>query len=135
MANIINDDVKLLAINKSSTAEKFLSIKETLATRDLPSYGNNLPAGVAITESNYKEKHRVIGAEEIEKAVHSLNEHIKEIKRELHFNIDKGSGQTVITVIDSVTNEVVRQIPNEEAVNVARRLVEGSDISLLSEYS
>ena len=135
MANIINDDVKLLAVNKSSTAEKFLSIKETLATRDLPSYGNNLPAGLAISEPEYDEKQRDIGADEIEEAVHSLNEHIKGIKRELHFNIDKGSGQTVITVIDSETNEVVRQIPNEEAVKVARRLVEGADISLLSEYS
>ena len=134
MANIINDDIKLSAINKSSIVEKVYPIKETLATRDLPFNGKGLPAGAATSEPEH-EKQRIIGSKEIEEAVRSLNEHVKEIKRELHFSIDEGSGQTIITVMDSVTNEVVRQIPNEEAVNFARRLVEGSDISLLSEYS
>ncbi len=134
MASIINDDVKLSAINQSTTAEKIFPIKETLATRDLPFYGKDLPTRVATSEPEYQ-KQRIIGSEEIEEAVRSINEHIKEIKRELHFNIDEGSGQTVITVMDSVTNEVIRQIPNEEAVNVARRLVEGSALSLLNEYS
>jgi len=133
MSNIINDDIKLLlAVNKNPIVEKIFPIRQTLATGDLPPHGNNLPVKAATSEY---EKQQVVGTEEIEEAVRSLNEHSKEIKRELHFTIDETSGQTVITVMNSVTSEVIRQIPNEEAVNVARRLVEGSDLSLLNEYS
>ena len=43
-------------------------------------------------------------------------------QRSLSFHIDKGSGRTVITVVDAATNEVVRQIPAEEVLALSRAL-------------
>ncbi len=52
-------------------------------------------------------------------AVEKMAEHSRNLGRELHFEVDKDSGQTVVKVIDPETEEVVRQIPSEEAVERA----------------
>ena len=63
---------------------------------------------------------------EIRRAVEQLADHTRRLGRELQFEIDDDSGQTVIKVIDPVTGEIVRQIPSEEAVERARNLAEDS---------
>ena len=40
----------------------------------------------------------------------------------LEFRVDDSTGRTVITVRDSNTGEVIRQIPNEQALAIAQRL-------------
>lgn len=54
---------------------------------------------------------------------------VKEIQRSvggnttnLTFSVDTGSGRTVVTVMDSETKEVVRQLPSEEALRISRTL-------------
>jgi flagellar protein FlaG len=43
-------------------------------------------------------------------------------QRSLRFQVDEGSGRTIITVINENTNEIVRQIPPEELLAVTRTL-------------
>jgi flagellar protein FlaG len=45
-----------------------------------------------------------------------------ERERSLSFRVDEASGRTVITVLDATTQEVVRQIPSEEVLALARAL-------------
>jgi flagellar protein FlaG len=45
-----------------------------------------------------------------------------ERERSLIFRVDEASGRTVITVLDATTQEVVRQIPSEEVLVLARAL-------------
>jgi len=40
----------------------------------------------------------------------------------LQFSIDEDTGKTIIKVMDVHTEEVIRQIPTEEAVKIARTL-------------
>ncbi len=134
MANIINDDIKLSTVNTNSFIKKVAPVKDVSVTQDRPSNGNNFP-GLTATSGTNQEPQKIIGTKELEEAVRNLNEHVKTIQRELHFSIDKDSGYTVIKVVDSETDEVIRQIPNEEAVKVAQKLVENTDFSLLNEYS
>ena len=54
--------------------------------------------------------------EVIQQSVGQLNEAIQNIRRELNFTVDDGTGKTIIKVIDSTTREVVRQIPAEEVL-------------------
>ena len=49
-----------------------------------------------------------------------LNELMAERERSLRFRVDEASGRTVITVLDATTHEVVRQIPSEELLALAR---------------
>jgi flagellar protein FlaG len=46
--------------------------------------------------------------------VAQLNDYMQNMNRNLQFSVDDTSGDTVIKVIDSETEEVVRQIPSEE---------------------
>jgi flagellar protein FlaG len=58
---------------------------------------------------------------DVGRAVEQLNQLARGSKRSLRFTVDEHSGRTVITVINAATAEVVRQIPPEEALALARR--------------
>ena len=59
---------------------------------------------------------------DISAAVGRLNELMAERQRNLSFHVDEASGRTVITVLDATTSKVVRQIPSEEVLALARAL-------------
>ena len=59
---------------------------------------------------------------DISRAIHNINTFLQENARGLRFQVDKDSGRTVITVINPVNGEVVRQIPPQEVLNIAREL-------------
>jgi flagellar protein FlaG len=67
-------------------------------------------------------------AVDAERAVQRLNELMNESQRSLRFQVDEISGRTVITVLDSETKEVVRQIPPPEWLEVVRRLEEAGSL-------
>lgn len=50
-----------------------------------------------------------------------LREYLKSSERDLEFSVDSAADTTVITVRDA-NGEVIRQIPNEEALRLMRRL-------------
>jgi flagellar protein FlaG len=70
------------------------------------------PAGAAITP------------EDLAPAVSVLKEFIQDIQRSLDFSIDEVTGKTVVTVRNRDTDEILRQIPPEEVLAVARALAE-----------
>ncbi len=89
----------------------------------LPHDGKELPPEEKVNEAKLGE------------AVQEINDHLQQVHRELRFNIDKDSGRTVIKVVDAETKEVIRQIPDEEALRFAQRLNEGIGFKLLNAYS
>lgn len=59
-------------------------------------------------------------------AVQRVQDYVQTIERDLHFSIDEDSGRTIIKVIDPATDEVVRQIPPEELLDILHSLENGS---------
>lgn len=53
---------------------------------------------------------------DLSKVVASLNDYAQNVKRDLQFSMDETSGRTVITVRDSESEEIIRQIPPESAI-------------------
>jgi len=51
-----------------------------------------------------------------------LNEFLRSSSRDLEFRVDNGANTTVVTVRNPSTGDVVRQIPNEEALRIMRNL-------------
>lgn len=68
----------------------------------------------------------------LEQMVLRLNEHAQSAQRDLQFSLDEDTGKTVITVLDRNTAEVIRQLPNEVTLNLARQLNDGDPIHLFS---
>lgn len=66
-------------------------------------------------------------AAELQQAVSQLNEHVQQIQRDLEFSIDESSGKTVVKVLNSENGEVVRQIPSDEMLRIARIIKEQMD--------
>lgn len=59
---------------------------------------------------------------DVAKAAERLNELMSNRQRSLRFRVDLGSGRTVITVINPATQEVIRQIPPEELLQLQQNL-------------
>ncbi len=70
--------------------------------------------------------------ETVESAVSKLNEYVQTTSRTLNFQVDDESGKTVIKVYDRESDKLIRQIPNELVLELARRLNE-EEPSLLFE--
>lgn len=59
---------------------------------------------------------------DLSEAIEQLTRLARNAVRDLQFSVDEVSGRTVITVINASTDEVVRQIPSEEVLALARNL-------------
>lgn len=66
-------------------------------------------------------------AEALRAKVEELNQNAQSIRRSLRFDVDDDTGITVITVRDRDTDEVIRQIPSEELLALARYFAEFSE--------
>lgn len=59
-------------------------------------------------------------------AARQIDSYLKSVGREVEFRVDEDTGMTVVTVRETATGDVIRQIPNEEVLQLARRLEAGS---------
>ncbi len=58
----------------------------------------------------------------VEDAVKRISDFIAPTQSEISFSIDKVSGVQVVKIVDSQSNEVIRQFPSKEAIEIARAL-------------
>lgn len=75
--------------------------------------GNYLPVGGEVPPP-------VVAKSDVSAAVRRLSDYVQTMSRELHISVDEESGRTVIRVIDPTSKEVIRQIPQEEILALAR---------------
>lgn len=61
-------------------------------------------------------------SEQIQTAVENLRKAVTPVAQNLQFSVDSDTNKTVITVMDSSTKEVIRQIPSEEILALAKGL-------------
>lgn len=60
--------------------------------------------------------------QQVKSAVDQLNDFVKTSSSNLQFSVDKDSGMRIIKVVDPETQKVIRQIPSEEAVEIAKAI-------------
>ena len=77
----------------------------------------------AVQVKNRDEDDRTdLDPEELEKVVENLNAFVQLSKRDVAFAVDETSGRDVISVFESETQELIRQIPSEEALALLKRM-------------
>ena len=59
---------------------------------------------------------------ELEAATKSVRDFVEPINSNLEFNVDHDTGEMVVKVIDRASGEVIRQMPSEEMLAVAKAL-------------
>jgi flagellar protein FlaG len=85
---------------------------------DAKTEARGVPAAVSAAEKNQKD---------LDQAVDKLNDFVQNLQRDLQFSIDEKSGEMVVKVIDTASQQVIRQIPSEDALKLARNLMEQKD--------
>lgn len=80
----------------------------------------------AVLESQQAENQqkRELRQDEIQQVAATVANMAQSLNRELQFSVNKDIDETVITVLDRNTGEMVRQIPSEEIVRLAERMNE-----------
>lgn len=58
--------------------------------------------------------------EQLKDAVKTMNDFVGGINSSLQFSVDDKSGQTIVKVMDVDTKEVIKQIPSEEMLSIAK---------------
>ena len=59
---------------------------------------------------------------QVAEAVKNINQTMQALSRNLEFSIDTDSKQTIVKVVDQETQEVIRQMPSAEALEIAKAL-------------
>ncbi len=103
---------------------------------DLPRIGANRPVAPAnpiqsigarqelppAVKSSPPESALPVMPEDLDRAIRELNDYVQSLKRTINFEIDESSGRTIVRVLNQQTGELIRQIPSEEALAIARHL-------------
>ncbi len=75
-----------------------------------------------------------VPVDQVESAVSQISDFVQNFQRDLIFSIDKDSERLVVKVVDSETQEVIRQIPSEEMLRIAKNL-DAADSLMLREQA
>ena len=84
--------------------------------------GNETPVPAALPSSGTHSDAQVDARRSVEQAVARLNDYVQSLQRDIQFSIDPESNQPVVRVVDRGSQELIRQIPNETALRLARSL-------------
>ncbi|WP_431479018.1 flagellar protein FlaG [Massilia eburnea] len=99
-------------------ADRGIAVPDFVA---LPVAGRS-PAAAVETIDAVKAKQATPSRKEVEDAVARLNNSVQQRAQSLVFAIDDDSHRTVVKVIDLHTQEVLRQIPTPEALEIAKAI-------------
>jgi flagellar protein FlaG len=61
-------------------------------------------------------------ASQLDDALRNINKSMQSLSQEIQFSIDPDSDRTIVKVVDQRTNEVIRQMPSAEALEIAKAL-------------
>lgn len=62
--------------------------------------------------------------EELEGAVRQMKDFAQMLSRELQFDVDEDLGRTVVRIMDKASGNLIRQIPTEEVLALAKQMQE-----------
>ena len=106
--------------NNRQLAQQAQSASVTPGRQNLPSEDLAVPEVAVKAAPKVPEFEKL----DLDKAIAELQDFVEGLGRSLSFSLDESIDRSVITVRDTQTNQVVRQIPSEEVVAIARQLRE-----------
>lgn len=107
-----NSSVHRDAFRRNAAADKAAAVDQQ-SGKDMP---------VAAEKEVPQASVEVEQSSQVAEAVAKLNDFVASRQRDLRFSVDESLGRPIVTVIDGATDEVIRQIPSETALHLARNL-------------
>lgn len=91
-------------------------------TVDLPSVPAREGATPVQTVNAVQQAAKAPSMEQVNEAVKQLNNAMKAMSQGLEFSVDRDVHKVVVKVVDQQTKEVLRQMPSEEALDIAKAM-------------
>jgi flagellar protein FlaG len=104
--------------NSRQNVQQAQSQPATPAGKALPTEGKEMPS-VAVKAAPQVPEFKKL---DVDKAIEELQAFVDGLGRKLSFARDESVNRSVITVRDTATNQVVRQIPSEEVIAISRQI-------------
>ncbi|AEJ00785.1 flagellar protein FlaG protein [Nitrosomonas sp. Is79A3] len=111
-----------MSINQLNGTGTLPLLSTTTSTVQKTSVPNTDNAPSPASPARSKVGNKPESEEQIKQAVQKIQGAVDNLAHNLRFSIDEDTGKTIIKVMDVHTEEVIRQIPTEEAVQLARTL-------------
>ena len=67
-------------------------------------------------------QHEASDARLVQQAIETINRKLQDSDQQLRFTVDHDSGRMVVRVIDTATNQTIRQIPSDVAIAISQSL-------------
>ncbi len=103
--------IDVTTLNSASREPSNQSVQSRVAANVVP-INDRVSQQLGITR-------KAVDAVEVTQAASKVNDFIKQIGRSLEFSVHESSGRVIITVRESETGKIVRQIPPEELLVIA----------------
>jgi flagellar protein FlaG len=99
------------------------SIRNTKAEEEvITSNANSEVTKSEIVENKKEIKDKDLSSSTVKETVDEMNAFLQSMQRNLSFSVDEESGEKLISVKDSETEEVIRQIPSEELLVLRKKM-------------
>lgn len=88
------------------------------------------PATANTTEAAVRQPSRSTEIEQTKHAVEDIERMMKLFSRSVQFTYDNEEKRTIMRVVDQDTEEIIRQVPTQEALEIARAMARVHDMLL-----
>lgn len=95
---------------------------DTVASRETPQVSAKADRTSSPSRTEAAPPAAAPSPQELDTAVTKINKVLAEKSQSLEFSVDPDSDRTIVKVIDQKTKEVIRQIPSQETLDIARAL-------------
>lgn len=112
------------SIQGSLTAVVGSKVERTTATGSNKQPDNDAVNEQAVSQSAETEAGSVLSRDQVEAAVATIQDFVQSVRRDINFSLEEGGGRVVVKVTDAGSGDVIRQIPSEEALQLAENLSE-----------
>ncbi|HVK94226.1 MAG TPA: flagellar protein FlaG [Noviherbaspirillum sp.] len=89
---------------------------------DLPSVAARQAAVPVQTVNAVQQAAQLPSMTQVNDAVKQINETLKRLSQGLEFSVDPDNQRAIVKVVDTQTQDVIRQIPTPEALEIAKAL-------------
>lgn len=112
--------MSIQSISSASTSMQAMAAAPARTQSESTAKVETRPENVQQNAKPQEQAQRVPSAGELQKALEEVEKAVAPMAQSLQFSLDKDSGKTVVKVMDTDTNEVIRQIPSEEVLAISK---------------
>lgn len=115
--------MNIVQSTKSTDAQQPVAVTDT-GVANLQNVQKNVVSEIAslkIKNSDVAQSSKP-SADAIAKAAEDIQNFVKDMGRNLSFSVDEVTGYNVVRVVNPETNELIRQLPSEELLKIARSM-------------